>query len=315
MASEEVELTTDSLHETELGLDHVFTLDHEVAIGTGRRIYVRESFTLASLLRFPRRSILMAGATPVTGDFYDPPFDGYRASERLARRGFFVFVADQEGSGRSSFPDDGFAVTYASQTDAMRRVVDWIRNRRQVAGVDLVNESIAGVFAMPLCGEPQRVRSCTVASMLYRTGTEFFNAVFNSPEFRAFILGSPNGYLTTVPDTYFNIVAAASPDMATWVRDTMPGPYAAGMLVEDLNTNFGMLDPTGARVPGLVIRGEHDQNVPPSDTEELAAAYGSLHGAGPARLVAIPGGGHAARIEPQPRGQQYWDAVVDFVDP
>ena len=74
-------------------------------------------------------------------------------------------------------------------------------------------------------------------------------------------------------------------------------------------------DPTGARVPGLIIRGELDQNAPVSDTLELAQAYGSAGGAAPASIVSIPGAMMQPRLEGAPHNDQFWDAVLAFIDP
>jgi pimeloyl-ACP methyl ester carboxylesterase len=70
---------------------------------------------------------------------------------------------------------------------------------------------------------------------------------------------------------------------------------------------------TRARVPALIIRGEFDQNAPASDTEVLAAAYGSAGGAAPAQIVTIPGALMLPRIEAAPTREQFWSAVLDFL--
>jgi len=111
------------------------------------------------------------------------------------------------------------------------------------------------------------------------------------------------------------VLAAAPPDVAAWVRTNQPGRYSMGLVAESLREMPTGYDPTLARVPGLIIRGEFDRNAPASDTQVLAAAYGSNAGAGPATIVTIPGALMLPRIEAAPRNTQYWDALIRFIDP
>ena len=154
----------------------VFTLKHVVRLGRNRRVFVRESFTLASWLRRPRRAILMAAALPVTDEFLNMPIDGYRGRERMARRGFFAYTMDFEGAGQSSFPESGFTVTYDSQTKVMLEVVDRIRLARGVRRVDLLGEGEAAGVAAQACADAHRTRSCILASLFYATGTDLLSS-------------------------------------------------------------------------------------------------------------------------------------------
>jgi pimeloyl-ACP methyl ester carboxylesterase len=294
-------------------LDQMVTLDHFVPVGRGRKIHLRETFTLRSVLRSPRRAILMIPGAPVNGEFFNIPVEGYNGRDIMAKAGFFSFTADQEGSGQSTFPQSGLSPTYEVQTESFRRVVEYIHLVRRVPKVDVLGESTGGGVAAQVCAFGQIVRSCTLASMIYRTGTEFFNNTFGSPAFQAFILSQPNGYLITTPEIYFNITAASPPDVTSWIIANQPGPYALGLVVQDFH--LPSYDPTRAAVPGLIIRGQFDQNVPLSDTIELSNDYGSAAGAGPAAVVEIAGGTHAVRVDIPPRGPQYWNVVKNFVDP
>jgi pimeloyl-ACP methyl ester carboxylesterase len=293
----------------------VVTVDHEVHVTGGGRVFVRESFSPSSWKRSPRRAILLLSGSPTTGEFYNIPVDGYRGRELLAEQGFFAVTADFEGSGASTFPEDGFSLTFDALTDSMREVVDFIRTTRNVDRVDVLGEAEGGGVAAQLCADDVRIRSCTLCSMLYENGTDAFNAFFLSPFFQALIFGSPNGYLNTTPELYFNVLAAAPPEVAGWVVANQPGRYSMGMVAESLIEMPSGYDPTHARVPGLIIRGEHDQNAPASDTQVLAAAYGSQANAGPAEVVVVPGAMMIPRIEAPPHNEQFWEAVLDFVDP
>ncbi|MCB9650395.1 MAG: hypothetical protein H6730_27985 [Deltaproteobacteria bacterium] len=61
--------------------------------------------------------------------------------------------------------------------------------------------------------------------------------------------------------------------------------------------------------------GELDQNAPLSDTLHLANDYGSATGAGPASVVEIAGARLIPRIEPAPRNEAHWNALIQFLDP
>ena len=216
-------------------LDRIFTLDHFVPVGPGRKIHLRETFSVRSLLRWPHRAMVMIPGLPVDGEFYNIPVAGYNGREIMARDGYFAFTSDQEGSGLSTFPEDGFSVTYDLQTESYRKVIEYVRLIRLAPRVDVLGESTGGGVAAQVCANRNIVRKCILGSMIYRTGTDFFNAVFLSPEFQAFIRSQPNGYLQTTPELYFNILSSALPEVADWVRANQPGRYALATLVEDFN--------------------------------------------------------------------------------
>ena len=307
---------TSSVNQAALSFPHgpVITRTHTIRVGDHGRVVARESFTIESLLRWPRRAIVLLNGTPTSGELYNIPIDGYRGREILARHGFFAFTLDFEGSGESTFPEDGFSLTFDAHTDAMRDVVDYIRAARFVPRVDVLGEAEGGGVAAQLCADAARIRSCTLSSMLYRTPTDAFNAFFQSPGFRAMVFGAPQGYLDIPPELYFNVLVASPPDVATWTLANQPGRYSMGLIAEEL-AGLPAYDPTGARVPGLIIRGELDQNAPVSDTLELAQAYGSAGGAAPASIVSIPGAMMQPRLEGAPHNDQFWDAVLAFIDP
>jgi len=110
--------------------------------------------------------------------------------------------------------------------------------------------------------------------------------------------------------------------MANWFIPSQIGRYAAGTYLDDFDRLFdggARYDPTHARVPGLLIRGELDPNNAVDDVLDLAAAYGSNaqghgHHSSPADVVVIPGGSHIVRVDAAPRGNQFWDIVLDFVN-
>ncbi|MFO0618634.1 MAG: hypothetical protein U0414_38940 [Polyangiaceae bacterium] len=305
---------------TQADLDLVRHAEHRVNIGGGKKIAMTETYTLRSWLRFPHRAMLMITAQGSNRAVYNAPFEGYDGGAILASDGFFAFSADPQGTSDSSQPADGLTVTYDSETQDFLKALDYIRLTRLVPKVDVLGEEIGGGVAMQLAADNSRVRSCVAASMIYKTGSDFFNAVFNSPEFKGFLFGSPDGYFQTFPGAYFNVVAGASPEVANWFINTQVGRYAAGTYKEDYERLFeggDSYDPTHARVPGLLIRGELDPNNSIDDVVALANAYGSAvhhHGPGPAEVAVIERGSHIVRIDAAPRGPQFWDLVLDFVD-
>lgn len=289
-------------------LDRVYTLEHDVPVGPGRRIHLTESFTLRSWQRWPHRAMLMLPGPIVSGEFYNIDVDGYRGRDLMAQRGFFAFTADFEGTGRSTFPADGRTPTMDSQVEAFRHVIRYVRLARLVPRVDVLGESWGGGVAAELCSDRGRVRSCVLASMLYRTPSDFANMTFRSPAFRAFLDTLPDGYLPTWPDLYAGLVANSPAAVQAWVFANVPGRYTTVPLYDVFDLPF--FDPSLSRAPGLVVQGENDPNQSLDDARELVRDYG-----GGARLVVIPGAGHIPRIEAPPHNVQYWEAITDFVDP
>lgn len=287
-------------------LDRLFTIDHYVPVGRGRWIHLRETFSPRAWLTRHRHAVLMLSGPIVDGEFYEIDADGYRGRSRLASHGVFAFTADFEGSGESSYPADGRSPSHASQVEAMQTVIRYIRLVRGVPRVDVLGESWGGGVAAELCADATRVRSCVLASMIYRTPTAFADATFRSPFFRAFLDSVPDGYIVTDASTYAGLLAASPPEVQDWVGRETPGRYTMVPLYDVFDLPF--FDPTRATVPGLLVQGELDPNQPLSDSEELAASYG-----GGMSLVVVEGGGHIPRIEAPPANERWWSAVEDFL--
>lgn len=302
---------------TETDLDRIYRVEHRVPLPGGRRIAMTETFTLRSWLRWPHRAMLMIPAQGSNRSVYNVPVAGYDGGAIMAKQGFFAFTADPEGTGESTYPENGSTVTYESEAASLLLATQYIRLVRLVPRVDALGEELGGGVAMHLCANKTVVRSCVAASMIYKTGSEFFNAAFNSPFFREFILGSPDGYFYTFPEAYFNVLAGASPDVRDWYLSTQIGRYANGLYKQDyerLYNGGNSYNPTFAAVPGLIIRGELDPNNSIEDVQALANAYGSAVGAAPAEIKVIAGGSHIVRLDAPPRGPQFWDLVKEFVE-
>ncbi|HWL86013.1 MAG TPA: alpha/beta hydrolase [Polyangiaceae bacterium] len=296
---------------TEAQLDQVYTLDHFVTVGPGRRVHLVEKFSLRSWFEPERRAILLLPGTIVKASFYDIDVDGYRFQSDLAKAGFFTFASEYEGSGQSTNPDDGHTVTHRFLVDESRTVMNAVRFLRGVPRVDVLGESNGGAVASELCAEPT-ARTCVLSSMIYRTGTPFFTSVFLDPAFVALIENQPKGYMAVTASMYFNIVPRSPAPVAADILAKQPGTYAVGPLLAPVN-GLPWFDPTRARAPGLIIQGTLDDIATQSDADDLRAAYGS-RGHGHAKLVRIDGAGHTPRIENPPFNSQYENAVLDFLN-
>jgi pimeloyl-ACP methyl ester carboxylesterase len=291
-------------------LDPIFRLEHHVPVGVGRSLHVTETFTVRSFLRpGPARAIVMLPGPVTPGSFFNIDVAGYDGGAIMARRGFFAYAVDFEGTGTSTYPAEGTAVTLASQVDALDGVVRFVQLLHGVPQVDLLGESWGGGVAAEVCSAKHSTRSCILASMIYETPSLLAQEEFQSPAWGAFLQAQPNGYLETGASTYAPLVVNSSPAVQAWANATLPGSYTVEPLLEFFNLPF--FDPGEARVPGLIIQGELDPQSIPSDIQALGAAYGQKGAVG---VVTIAGGGHIPRIEPAPHNTEFWTAVTDFVD-
>jgi pimeloyl-ACP methyl ester carboxylesterase len=288
-------------------LDRLHTLDHYVPIARGRWIHLRETFSLRAFLRPNRRALLMLPGPITTGEVFQLDVDGYRGRDIIANEGAFAFTADFEGTGESSVPADGRSPNQPSQVAAMQTVLRYIRLIRGIGRVDVLGESWGGGVAAELCADRVRVRSCTIASIFYRTPSEFANQVFRSPEWRGFLDSLPDGYLPTNEFVYAGLTAAMEPPVAAAFVESQSGIYPTAPLYDVFDLPY--FDPSNTRVPGLLIQGELDPNQGIDDALDLVADY-----AGPMELVVVEGGGHIPRTQPSPYRDIYWDAVLDFLE-
>lgn len=288
-------------------LDRLYTLDHYVPVGRSRWIHLRETFNIRSLLRRDRRAVLMLPGPLVTGEFYQLDVDGYRGRDIIANEGAIAFTADFEGTGESSYPEDGRSPSQEQEIAAMQIVLRYIRLIRGIDRVDVMGESWGGGVAVELCTDARRVRSCTLGSMLYRTPSDFANMTFRSPGFHALLDSLPTGYLPTDASIYAGLAAPMEPAVAAAFIDSESGLYTTVPLYDVFDLPF--FDPTNTRVRGLLVQGEFDPNQSVDDALDLVADYG-----GSMELVVVAGGGHIPRTEPSPVHDVYWDAVLGFLD-
>jgi alpha-beta hydrolase superfamily lysophospholipase len=293
---------------TDTQLDAIHRVGHDIDVAPGRRIHVIETFTLRAFFRWPHRAALMIPGPVTNATFWNIDVPGYDGGRMLAERGFFAWAADLEGAGASSMPADGRVATLERQVENLRVVLEHMRAMRFVTRADVLGESWGGSIAAELCDDPAATRACVMSSMIYKNASDIGNATFRSPEFHALLDSLPNGYLPTFPDFYLQFVDASTAEVQAFTFATQPGLYSVAPEYAVFDLPF--FDPTRARVPGIVIRGENDPNQPLSDTQELARDYGT-HGA---RLVVLAGAGHVPRLAAPPVNETFWTTVLDFVD-
>ncbi len=285
-------------------LDTVVIVDHDVPIEPGETLRVRESFTLRSWLRRPKRAVLFLTTTAITADLWRIPAGGYNGPEIAARKGFFAFTVDYIGVGdnyRSGL--DALDSTFERNLAAMSKVVRYIRFFRAVPEVDLVGESWGGALATQLAADAERVRSCVMSSMAYKTT----NPMFLSPQFAAMLKSLPDNYLPSNPEMLVQMTAGAPEAVKDYVRKTQVGMRLTTQLWQ-FQEGLPHFDPSVARVPGLVISGAQEAE----DHKALAADYGDTEV--DAEYFEISGAGHAPRLESPEVAAAFWTRIFEFLE-
>ncbi len=282
-------------------LDTVAHQEHDVPIEEGESLRVRESFTLRSWLRRPKRAVLFLTTTAVTADLWRIPVAGDDGPEVAARNGFFAFTVDYVGVGDNYRPGlDALDSTFERNLEALRKVVRYIRYFRAVPKVDLVGESWGGAHATQLAADPERIRSCVMSSMAYKAT----NPMFLSPEFAAMLESLPDNYLPSDPEMIVQMMRGAPEAVIAFVRETQTGMRLTTQL-RQFQKGLPHFDPSVAKVPGLVISGPPEA----ADHRALAADYG-----GGAEFFEIPGAGHAPRLEAPETVMAFWNRVFEFLE-
>jgi len=287
-------------------LDRVYTLEHDVVVGPGRHIHVVETFTPRAFMKAPKRAALMFPGPVVSSSFCNIDVEGYHCGRILAAKGLFAYAVDFEGTGKSSYPEDGRSPALRRQVQAMGQVLRYIRALRGIPAIDILGESWGGGVAVELAADAERVRTCTLASMVYRNPSEAMNATFRAPGWKAMLDSLPDGYFTSQPEMYGGLVVNSPEAVNQWALTTQPGRYTSVPLYEVFELPF--YDPSLARAPGLIIQGELDPLNTVPDVKDLAAAYGQQG----ANLVLVPEGGHVPRTDIRHR-EIFWSTWLEFL--
>lgn len=291
----------------------VFEREHRVNVGDGVSLHVLEKYSVRSLTVFPRRAILMLPPTLATNAIYDasvPGDDSFNALDRAAREGYFAYSLSYEGYGESSKPAHGGSVTAERMLEQTGKVVEWIRTKALADKVDIFGMSLGSSIAVALGGteSPTKRRyigRIVLSSHVYKSVTPFFEQVFFSPEFRAFLENAPNGYIMTDADAYGPLMSSVEPAAWAWAAATLPGEYATGPTLEGFD--LPVFDATKGRAKALQFWGDADPLTPLSDVAETQADYG-----GSIDLHVIPGGGHSIPLEAG--RHELWGETYRFLD-
>jgi pimeloyl-ACP methyl ester carboxylesterase len=292
--------------------DREFRFEHLINVGDGVQIHVIERFSGRSILRTPRRALLMLPATLAANNYFDAEVGddpSFNALHQAASRGFFGFAMSYEGFGESTLPQDGRSVTAERILDHTGAVVEWIRAHRLVPKVDVFGTSIGAGIALAIGGtespiDYHHINRVAIATNVYKHFSPATQATF-TPEFEALLLGLPGGYLTTTADTYVPIFAGMDPAALAWANANIPGTYPVGPVLEGFDLPFFEAAP--GRAPLIQFWGSGSPTTPRSDVEQLQSEYG-----GPHRLVVYEGAAHNPIFEPV--RHQFWDNVEDFLN-
>ncbi|MCP3998312.1 MAG: alpha/beta hydrolase [bacterium] len=281
-------------------LDSVVTLEHDVPIEDGETLRVRESFTLRSWIRRPKRAVLFITTTAVTASLWEIPDAAYNGPEMAARKGFFAYTVDYIGVGPNYRPSlDARDSTFERNLEALKAVVRYIRFSRAVPRVDLMGESWGGAHATQLAADPDRIRSCVMSSMAYKAT----NPMFLSPEFGALLESLPANFMPSDPDLIVQMTAGAPDPVKDYVRETQVGMRLTTQLWQ-FQKGLPHFDPSAAKVPGLVISGPPEA----ADHRALAADYGG------AEYFEIGTAAHAPRLESPETVTAFWTKVFEFLE-
>lgn len=288
----------------------VFSFEHTVDVGDGVQLRVIEKFSGASVLRLPRRAILMLPATLVTSNLYDAQVEGdssFNALERAARAGYFAFSVDYEGYGESTMPEDGRTVTFERLLGQMGTLVEWIRGNRGVGKVDLLGTSIGSGLAVALGSTQSPINRRHVGRLIltanvYKDFSDFVKENVFTPELEAMLRSTP--YVQTAPEFYPLVLTQAEPAAFNWALANFPGVYATGPTLEAFDLPF--FEASHGRAPALQFWGTLDPLTPESDVETFQNEYG-----GDAELHVLEGGAHAVFYEP--RRDEFWSESFEFL--
>lgn len=291
----------------------LYESEQRVNVGQGVKLNVVSKHSIRSLSAWPRRAILMLPPTLATNNIYNANIPGdpsYNALERAAKAGYYAYSLDYEGYGKSTKPAHGGTVTAERMLAQAGKVVEWIRTNSLADKVDVVGMSIGSNIAAALGGTASPTKrsyigKVVLASNVYKSVTPFFEQMFFTPEFRAFLESAPNGYITTDAAAYGPLFAQASPPAFTWATVNLPGTYATGPTLEGFD--LPVFDATRARAEALQVWGDADPVTPLADVADFQADYG-----GPISLHVIPDGGHSLLLEDG--RNDLWSHAFQFLD-
>jgi pimeloyl-ACP methyl ester carboxylesterase len=248
------------------------------------------------------RAALFLPGTLVTGalcelPLQDTPPSGGPAGDAFdlaAEYGFTLFSVTYEGYGKSSKPANGKLVTPQRLLADLQALLGWIEREFGASRVDLIGTSVGASLAMALSAQSHgaaRPGRLVLASLTYKTLAPAMRAQVLSPALRQALLAAPDGYLRTEPEHYAPLLAGASPAVAAWAAQRLPGVYAVGPTLAGFD--LPIFPASRARGEALTFWGQRDILTPREDHLELQGDFGGVM-----HSVILPEAGHAPHLEP-----------------
>lgn len=303
--------------------DEVHRRDHFLPVGGGQTLHVVESWSLRSLVRWPRRAALSMSGPITNTDILDVEVEGYDMGARFVERGYFHYAVDPLGYGDSSRPANGALLTVDTQVAPLKKALHFARARSKAGKIDLVSESTGGAVSLLLAQWPQLVRSVTVSTILYKEISAFGAMVNGDPGFEAYLLAQPDGYVYYADYTPYHVWSP--PEVQAWFDATQPDFYPTGpflALIDAIQNDafpYAGYDISNAsdQVEYLVLVG-NDFISTTLDAQILASELGAdlVYLDSPfADLPVFPPPGHTPRLETLEVADAYWAEVFGFIDP
>jgi pimeloyl-ACP methyl ester carboxylesterase len=303
--------------------DEVHRSDHFIPVAGGQTVHVIESWSLRSKIRSPRRAAMSLSGPISNADLLDIEIDGYDMGARFVARGYFHYAVDPIGYGDSSRPADGSLLTVDTQIEPMKEVLRFIRARSKASKVDLVSESTGGAVSLMLAQWPDLVRSVSVSTVLYKEISAFGAMVNGDPNFEAYLLAQPDGYVFYSDYTPYHVWSP--PEVQAWFDATQPDLYPTGPFLalidaiqDDAFPYAGYdISEVSDEVEYLVLVG-NDFISTQLDAQILASELGAdlVYLDSPfADLPVFPPPGHTPRLETIEVADAYWSEVFAFIDP
>jgi pimeloyl-ACP methyl ester carboxylesterase len=257
--------------------------------------------------RSPRRALLMITGALASAAAYDAPVDGYNCLDRAAAAGYDAFAMSFEGTGASSYPDDGTTVDPTRLLSDAAGALESVRDATGVGSVDLLGSSVGSLIAMQLGSKGSPVPVSHVGGLIL-TGVVYGSAPSDAmPPLTWAVNGGcwMPGYVASSAADYAPLLATAPHRLAAWAECALPATYALGpLLVEGELATF---DASLAQAPALQIWGDADPITTADDVSLFQSSYG-----GPIALHVMPGGGHVPYYDVG--ADDAWAAAFEFLD-
>ncbi len=276
-----------------------------VAVEEAPRVEIR--YRMPATPRSPRRAILMITGALASAAAYDAPIDGFNCLDRAAREGYDAYAMSFEGTGASSYPDDGSTLDRKRLLADTASALEAVRAATGVDRIDLFGSSVGSLLAMQLGSDDSPVPAVHVGGLILTSVVYGAAPAMAIPPLRAAMNAGcwMPGYVTTSADDYAPLLTTAPSALADWARAALPGVYSLGPLLAV--ADLASYDASHARAPALQIWGDSDLITSAADVALFQSTY-----AGPIELHVVPGGGHVPYYDVG--AEDAWAAAFAFLD-